>query len=394
MKRSSNQICNGRIAIAGVLVLSLFFLMIHPVRSASQVAGDNVMRQQLPQGTIAGRDLSVRNTCAQVHLFAVYDHPDFVRFEPPSGTVSVGPNSTNPIKLVFDATRMQAGDYAFVLTVACLDCVTGPACHMLDGKVSVEIKITASRSQRQSAQSVNASVLASLFARFFETLARLAHEPWAADKKHARLLESITNSVTRLKKKSEAGAAIPPEQYLQSLRINLDFLKSLLTTVRGSEKPGFTFERARLETVSYLAASAAAEVSSESGGAASQKSRPSPGRKKLPRELSKGLEVVDKDFKIKAEHADSTSGEWPDMVEVSVVTKKNNKVVNGHEVWSVAELWENSPELRERFSTFTSPSVKALAPGAYLIGIKERNGERQQIGGDGRSHQQVDLRAP
>ena len=106
---------------------------------------------------------------------------------------------------------------------------------------------------------------------------------------------------------------------------------------------------------------------------------------------SKVLEVVNQDLKIKTEHSAKSTGEWAELIQVFVFTKKENNVMNGFEVWSVPFLWEDAPDKRERFSTTSSPSEKALAPGLYKLGIKEREGVQQRIGGDGNSHQQVDL---
>lgn len=389
MKHSNQTGVRRVLMISNIFALSLLPMVGYATPRARQKAAQPGWQFDIQQRTITTSELTIENFCSDAHLFRVKNNPGYVSFDPPAGVIQVGPKTIERIKVMFDATRLENKTYRFNLRVVCEDCKNRKTCDVRDHKVVVAMRVTPSASQGPSRQTVDSSSFALVFSEFFEMLARLRQQPWAREESNARRLQSITASVNQLKEKSEASAAPATNEYLESLRMNLAALSTIVLDKRTA-----AIQLARPGSGFHLVKSVVTQRPPEHGNTNRGVRGTYPPAKKLPPGPSKLLEVVDQDTKIKAEHAVKSAGGWADLVKVSVVTRKDNKIVNGLEVWSVPLLWENVPEERERFAAMTSPSEKSLAPGSYIIGIKQRQGERQRIGGDGSSHQQIELRAP
>lgn len=394
MKRQSNQTCRARwLVIFFLLAGDALFLTNFPYPAAAQrKAAPARLQIEVQQGGINRATLELENKCSEPHKFRVEKKAKYIRFERPADSILVGPHSKEQVGLVFDAAGLETKEYRETLHITCRDCKKGRGCQVEDHEVTVEMRVTRPANEEPPKRRVETSRFAALFGEFLEILAQLKQEIGSGDNEKARFLESITRSVNQLKEKSEASSGPAPADYLTSLQMNLDALKGLRKVASGSEKR-VRIRDAKLAHAapdSYLVKWFINQTPPKRGNTNQTNPGPSVSKGK-PAKPSKVLEVVDPDMKIKAEHSARTTGGWADLVQVSVVTMKQNKIVNGYEVWSVPYLWANTPEMRERFSTTTSPSEKALPPGLYQIGIKNHEGEQQRIGGDGSPHQQVDL---
>lgn len=108
----------------------------------------------------------------------------------------------------------------------------------------------------------------------------------------------------------------------------------------------------------------------------------------------KVLQSVADDLRIKAAHCVKSEGGWATLINAIVTTKKDGKVVTEHEVWFVQLGWADAPERWERFPKLSSPTEKSLAPGIYMMRVKNGESTPIEIGGDGKNQQGVDLIAP
>ena len=371
MKRQSDQACNGR---SPMFVFLFGLCILFPVKYGSPAAAQRKttvadIRIEVQQGAIGRTSFGLENSCSEPHKFRVEKKAKYIRFDGPADSILVRPNSKEQIRLMLDATGLETKEYWETLHVKCRDCKKGRGCQLKDHDVTIEMRVTRPSSEEHGKRRVETSRFAALFAEFIEVLAQLKQETGVGDSESARLLESITRSVNQLKEKSEASSAPAPADYLTSLQMNLDALKGLRKGASGSVK-----------RVSLIPDAELVHTAPDSFAV-----------KRFIAKPSNVLEVSNQDLKIKAEHSAKTTGGWAELVQVSVLTKRQDKVVNGYEVWSVPLFWADIPERRERFSTTSSPSEKALAPGAYKIGIRDHDGVQQRIGGDGSPHQQVDL---
>lgn len=390
MKRQADRPCNGRwLTIVFLLGSNILFSVDYPGLAAAQQK-TTVMQIHVQQGATGRATLELENHCSEPHKFRVEKKAKHIRFDRPADSILVRPNSKEEIGLVLDAAGLEPKEYRDKLHVSCRDCKKGRGCRIEDHEVPVVMIVTRPSSEAGKGR-VEASRFTALFAEFIEILAQLKQETGAGDSERARLLDGIALSVNQLKEKSEASSAPSPAAYLTSLQMNLDALKGLRKSASGSEKRVSLIRDAELARAASDSFMVKRFINQNPPKRARSNQTTGPSSKGKPAKPYKALEVVKQDLNIKAEYSAKTTGGWAELVQVSVVTKRQNKVVNGYEVWSVPLLWEDTPEKRERFSTTSSPSEKALPPGSYKIGIRDDNGVQQRIGGDGSPHQQVDL---
>jgi hypothetical protein len=200
----------------------------------------------------------------------------------------------------------------------------------------------------------------SVFESFRSSLSRLRDKLGTGDVKATEWLNKIDSSVAFLKGFTASNSNKEmPEEYLKSLKLNADLLKTL------AEK------------------------------------RYSPDPKFDRTELYQGLEDVASDLEIKVATIKRSRGDAVKLIEVIVRAKKGEQEVGGFEVWYVPRGWANNPGQYRRFDSLSNPNNPPsmnLAPGNYLMWLNKGKDatERQpvRIGGDGRVKREFDLVVP
>src|SRR5262249_27725998 len=104
------------------------------------------------------------------------------------------------------------------------------------------------------------------------------------------------------------------------------------------------------------------------------------------------LQDVAKDMRIK-EDACGRLG-WDQLLFVSVVTKKDNAIVDGHEIWYVPKAWAKDPSKWLRFTRLSSPATQSLPPGNYKLRVNKGEEVVVPIGGEPRIEWVIELKAP
>jgi hypothetical protein len=110
---------------------------------------------------------------------------------------------------------------------------------------------------------------------------------------------------------------------------------------------------------------------------------------------------VSEDIKIKATYNDKTASKNSDVV-VTAKTKRGGQEVPGLEVWYVHRGWADTPTKFKRFDRRSSPTEdKPIPPGYYYFWTQDPDNAASQggrepidLGDDGKSKREIDLRAP
>jgi hypothetical protein len=171
-----------------------------------------------------------------------------------------------------------------------------------------------------------------------------------------QLLNKITGNVKFLESMMTSDKPIPKE-YLESLALDLELLKKY-----AAQKPK---NRAEQEM------------------------------------LYEGLQEVDSDLTVKANHIKGGRGGGASLVQVLVRSKKDAQDVAGYEVWYVPKGWAADSLAFKRFDRLTdasNPPEMNLAPGNYFLWLSKGQPlpGRQPIslGGDGKAKREIDLTVP
>jgi hypothetical protein len=111
------------------------------------------------------------------------------------------------------------------------------------------------------------------------------------------------------------------------------------------------------------------------------------------------LKEVRSSLELKVKFAASSKGSALRLIQLLVKTVQKQQEVNGYEVWYVPRGWAGAPDKYRRFDDLSSPAIKELPAGNYLIWLQVAGRDVTEripitLGEDDKSKRRVTLSVP